>query len=354
VRQRIVIVYNDPTLSYCRGKVEEKSVLDIINSVKAVHESLLELGYEVTLFPLVPPFAEARERLEALNAEIVFNLFEGFCDHPEAEAMVAAAFGELGIIYTGCRPNALKLGLDKAKVKEILQEAGFTTPDFQLLSPATLDTFNLDFPCIVKPRADDASSWITADSLVDNISSLEKQVRLISKAYRGSALVERFIDGREFNATAMGNTQIEVLPASEITYSLSPDTPQILTYDAKWETESLYYKGTQAVCPAKINPQERRKIADTVMSVFKLIVYSGYARVDMRVDKDGNLNVIEVNPNPDISPDAGAALQAQAAGMNYTEFIGRIVNLALERDKYATDDSPYVKQGQGAITVNTK
>jgi D-alanine-D-alanine ligase len=354
VRQRIVIVYNDPTLSYCRGKVEEKSVLDIINSVKAVHESLLGLGYEVTLFSLVPPFTEARERLEALNAKIVFNLFEGFCDQPETEAMVAAALSELGIIYTGCRPNALKLALDKARAKEILKEAGFTTPDFQLLSPATLGTFSLDFPCIVKPRADDASSCITADSLVYDFSSLEKQVRLISKAYRSSALVERFIDGREFNATAMGNTQIEVLPASEIAYSLAPDTPQILTYDAKWETESPYYKGTQVVCPAKISPQERRKITDTVLSVFKLIVCSGYARIDMRMDKAGNLNVIEVNPNPDISPNAGAVIQAKAAGMSYTEFIGRIVNLALERDKYVLDNSPNVQPRQGVITVNTK
>lgn len=354
MRQRIVIVYNDPTLSYCRGKVEEKSFLDVINSVKAVHKSLLELGYDVTLFSLVPPLTEARERLKALNAEIVFNLFEGFCDQPETEARVATTLCELGITYTGCWADVLKLALDKARVKEILQEAGLTTPDFQLLNPETIDTFNLDFPCIVKPRADDASNGITADSLVYDFASLERQVRLVSRSFRSGALIERFIDGREFNATVMGNSQIEVLPASEIVYSLEPNTPPILTYAAKWDTKSSYYKGTKVVCPARINQQERHKIIDTVISVFKLIVSNGYARVDMRMDKGGNLNVIEVNPNPDISPNAGAAIQAKAAGMSYTEFIGRIINLALERHKNDVDNSAYVQPGQGFITTNTK
>lgn len=353
MRRRIVIVYNDPTLSYCRGRVEEKSVLDIISSVKAVHKALLELDYDVTLFSLIPPFSEARKRLEVLHADVVFNLFEGFCDQPETEAMVASELSELGFTYTGCRPKVLKLALDKARVKGILKQAGFNTPDFQVLTPETLDTFNLSFPCIVKPRADDASNGITEDSLVNDLPSLEKQVQSVSKSYRGGALVERFVDGREFNATAMGNRQVEVLPASEIRYSLEPDIPKILTYEAKWETESPYYKGTKNVCPAKISQRGLREITDTVRSVFELIIGTGYARVDMRMDEAGNINIIEVNPNPDISPDAGAALQAKAAGMSYAEFIGRIVDIALERDHNGAENPPDDRGGSGFAAADT-
>ena len=166
------------TPSYYDTTGEEKAVLGVLDAVKAVHKALLELGYEVTLLPLVPPFTEARKKLEALNVEVVFNLFEGFCGEPETEALVPETLTELGIPYTGCRADILKLALDKARVKEILKEAGIPTPDFQLLSPETLDTFRLDFPCIVKPRAEDASHGISADSLVKDFAALERQVRV--------------------------------------------------------------------------------------------------------------------------------------------------------------------------------
>jgi D-alanine-D-alanine ligase len=353
VRKLIAIVYNQPEESRYNSTGEEKAVLDVLDAVNAVHEALLELGHEVALLPLVPPFTEARKKLKALNAEMVFNLFEGFCDEPETEPLVPATLNELGIPYTGCRANVLQLALDKARVKEILKEAGFSTPDFQLLSPATLGDFRLDFPCIVKPRADDASNGITVDSLVHDFTALERQVRLVSESYRGGALVEHFIGGREFNATVMGNAQSVVLPISEIAYSLSPEMPRILTFAAKWEPKSPYYKGTKVVCPAKVTPQEREHITNTTMSVFKMFIDSGYARVDMRTDEAGKLNIIEVNPNPDISPDAGAARQSRAAGMSYAEFIGRILNLALERDKNDAENPSHVSQRQAGAADNT-
>ncbi|MGD0779288.1 MAG: ATP-grasp domain-containing protein [Dehalococcoidales bacterium] len=352
--QRVTIVYNEPFPSYYDTNGEDKAVLSVLDAVKAVRKALLELGHEVTLLPLVPPFTGARKKLETLDTSVVFNLFEGFYDEPETEALVPAALNALGIPYTGCRSDVLKLALDKASVKEILKEAGVPTPDFQLLSPATLDTFRLDFPCIVKPRAEDASNGITADSLVYDITTLEKQVRLVSESYHSGALVEHFIGGREFNATVMGNAQCVVLPVSEIAYSLAPDIPRILTFAAKWEPKSHYYKGTKVICPAKVTEQEREFVANTAMSVFKLLVGHGYARIDMRTDEAEKLNVIEVNPNPDISPDAGAARQSRAAGMSYAEFIGKILNLALERNKNDIKNTPNVSPGQAGVDDDTE
>jgi D-alanine-D-alanine ligase len=351
---RIAIVYNEPHPSRYDTTGEEKAVLGVLDAVSAVHKALLELGHEVTLLPLVPPFAEARKKLEALNAKAVFNLFEGFCGEPETEALVPATLTELGMPYTGCRADILKLALDKAGVKEILKEAGIPTPDFQLLSPATLDTFKLDFPCIVKPRAEDASHGISANSLVRDFAALERQVRAVTESYSSGALVEHFIGGREFNATVMGNSQYVVLPVSEIVYSLSPEIPRILTFAAKWEPSSPYFKGTKVVCPAKVSKQEREYVANTAMSGFKLLVGRGYARMDMRMDEAGRLNIIEVNPNPDISPGTGAARQSRAAGMSYAEFIGRILNLTLERDKNDAENPSHVSQGQAGAADNTK
>lgn len=354
MRQRIAIVYNEPHPSRYDNTGEVKAVLGVLDAVKAVRKALVELGHEVTLLPLSPPFSEARKKLETLNAAAVFNLFEGFCGEPETETLVPETLVELGIPYTGCNASILKLALDKARVKEILKEAGIPTPDFQLLGPATLDTFKLDFPCIVKPRAEDASHGITADSLVRDFGALEKQVKAVTASYSGGALVERFVGGREFNATVMGNSACVVLPVSEIVYLLAPEVPRILTFAAKWEPNSLYFKGTKVVCPAEVTPQEREYIAGTAMSAFKLLVGHGYARVDMRMDEAGKLNIIEVNPNPDISPGTGAARQSRAAGMTYAEFIGKIINLALERDKNGSEHPPDVSQGQAGVDGDTK
>jgi D-alanine-D-alanine ligase len=355
VRQGIAIVYNEPYPSRYDNAHEEKAVQGVLESVYAVYQSLLELGYDVTMVPLVPPFEQARERLSALRVEAVFNLFEGFCGEPETEAMVPEAMSAMGLAYTGCPPSVLRLALDKARVKEILKAAGIPTPQFQLLEPQTLSVFGLDYPCMVKPRSEDASHGITVESVVSDFASLERQVRMIHDAYGGSALVEEFLSGCEFNATVLGNRHFTVLPVSEIVYSLSPEIPRILTFAAKWEPESPYYQGTQAVCPAEIDDPLKEHIAETALAAFKILGCRGYARVDMRMDGKGCLNIIEVNPNPDISTVAGAARQALAAGMSYTNFIERIIELALENKDHDCKNPTHVRERQtGSIKATTQ
>jgi D-alanine-D-alanine ligase len=354
MRKSVAIVYNEPHPSRYDNAHEEKAVLGVLDAVNAVHQALIELGCEATLLPLVPPFEDARRKLAALGVDVVFNLFEGFCGEPETEALVPEALAELGLSYTGCHASIIRLALDKAKVKVILKGAGIPTPDFQLLNPQTLGTFRLGYPCIVKPRGEDASHGISADSLATDFSSLERQVRAITESYNSGALVERFIGGREFNATVMGNSQCVVLPVSEIVYSLSPEIPRILTFAAKWEPDSTYFKGTKVICPAEVSEEEREYIASTALAAFRLLVGSGYARMDMRMDERGRLNVIEVNPNPDISPDTGAARQSAAAGMTYSEFIEKIIELALEKEEHDGQNPPHVRRRQTGVNADTE
>src|SRR4030066_2513025 len=193
MHQRVAIVYNEPQPSRYDHAHEEKAVMGVLDAAKAVEKALCEPGHEVSMLPLAPPFEEAMKKLAALDVDVVFNLFEGFCGEPETEVLVPEALTELGIKYTGCRPPILRLALDKAGVKTILKEAGIATPDYQVLNPNNLHNFRLNFPCIVKPRAEDASHGITADSLVMEFFSLEKQVRSITESYKSGALVEHFI-----------------------------------------------------------------------------------------------------------------------------------------------------------------
>jgi D-alanine-D-alanine ligase len=305
------------------------AVLGVIESVDAVHQALLELGNEVQKLPLIPPIEIAEKELQAINADLVFNLFEGFSDDPRTEALVPEILSRLGIPYTGCTPHALRMALDKANMKVLLQGKNIPTPDFQVLSPGTLPIFCLNYPCIVKPRAEDASHGVTPESVVNDAAALARQVGLVSRDYGGSALVEEYIDGREFNATVICDGGCTVLPVSEIVYSLPEGAPRVLTFAAKWLPDSPFFDGTRAVCPAEIGPEEESVIKRTAVAAFCLLGGYGYGRVDMRFDRRGRLNVLEVNPNPDISPGTGAARQASAAGMSYAEFIGIITGLAL-------------------------
>jgi len=341
MRLRVAIVYNQPQRSRHDAIGEEKAILGVLEAVEAVHRSLLELSFDVTLVPLVPPLDQAERELRSLDTDLVFNLFEGFSDYPDTEPAVPEILSKMGIPFTGCPGSALRLALDKAKAKLILAAAGIKTPDFQLLNPETIGTFRLDYPCIVKPCCDDASNGISAESVVHDFPALARQVSRICGFYSSAAIVERLITGREFNATVMGNSELVALPVSEIVYSLPPGMPQVITFDAKWKPDSPYFKGTTPICPARIEAEEQRQITETITTVYRLLGCRGYARVDMRLDEEGKLNVIEVNPNPDISPGAGAARQAEAAGMTYTQFVESIVQLALDgkddEDRYPLD-----------------
>jgi D-alanine-D-alanine ligase len=350
---RIAIIYNEPQQSRYDMVGAEKAVLDVLEAVDAVHQALLELDFDVTVVPLVSPLEQAEKELRNLDTDLVFNLFEGFCGSPETEAAIPEILSKMGIPFTGCPGPVLSLALDKAKTKLILTAAGIKTPDFQLLNPKTLHMFRLDYPCIVKPCCDDASNGISAESVVHDFSALERQISMICDFYDGHAIVETFITGREFNATVMGNSEFIALPVSEIVYSLPPRMPEILTFDAKWETDSLYFKGTKPICPAEIEAEEQQHIAETITTVYRLLGCRGYARVDLRMDKEGQLNVIEVNPNPDISPGTGAARQAEAAGMTYTQFVEKIVQLALDGKDDENQYPLYVPRRQTSHNKNT-
>ena len=332
----MAIIYNRPEEDRYSAMGEQKAILGVLVEVKAVHDGLNRLGYAVERVPLSPPLEEVKETLSRISADVVFNLFEGFAGRPQTEAAVAAMLHELGLPYTGCSAPALSLALDKAKTKAILEANGLPTPAFQVLNPETVGLFALRFPCIVKPAAEDASHGLTERSVVTGSESLEEQVAYISGLYEGGALVEEYVDGREFNVSVMGNEEPVVLPMSEIVYTLPEGRPRILTFEAKWETASLYYKSSAPVCPADIDETIRQRIAGPAAAAYRLLGCTGYARVDFRMGSDLIPQIIEVNPNPDLSPGYGVALQAKVSGLSYPRLVERIIQLATERRAVGT------------------
>jgi D-alanine-D-alanine ligase len=298
---------------------------------RAVTKALKQLGHAAALLPVGKDIDKLIEKLRATPGQILFNLCEGFWGDSRKELHVAALFDLLGLAYSGSAPLCLGLTQDKVRTKDILVRHGLPTPKYILVKmgeqiPKTKD---LSYPLFVKPRFEDASLGITSDSLVETEAALKKRIQYIHDTYRQGALVEEYIDGREINAAILGNGPFEVLPLSEIRF-LPGLRHAIVSYDGKWLEDSPEYTRTEPVCPAPLKAKEAFLVKDVALRAYKLLECRDYARVDIRLRGDVPY-ILEVNANPDISPTAGLANAARAAGIAYPKLIERIVAMTLKR-----------------------
>lgn len=330
---KIGIVYNEPIPGRLHGLGEDGAEVGVLDAVSAVRQALETLRYEVETIPLRPPLTTAAADMTKVKAALIFNLFEGFDGEPGSEAALAEVLEQMGACFTGSPSRALRLSQNKAAEKQLLRSQGIPVPDWQVLSPQNLFHFNLKFPCIVKPQGEHASHGISAASVVNDLGVLSKQISFIFDAYHCQSLVEEFLPGREFCALVLGNGHLRLFPIEEIVYALPAGKPNILTYAAKWIPEDEYFIGTKTKCPADVTPEMSREIESMAMASFRAVGCRGYARVDMRQDKEDQLFVLEVNPNPDISSAGGARLQAEVGGLDHVSFINEILSLA--RDAFA-------------------
>jgi D-alanine-D-alanine ligase len=246
---------------------------------------------------------------------------------------IAGIYELLNVAYTGNKSWTLGTLIRKSKVKTILKKFGFLTPEHQIidvLQEITLNK-NLKFPLIVKPSREDASVGINNLSIVNNLEELRKQAEYVFGLVKQPILIEEYIEGRELNVAILGNEDAQVLPISEIDFSKLPTKlPKIVTYSAKWHEESDEYKGTNGVCPAILDQETEQKLKSIALQVYSLFDCCGYIRVDFRLSKDNLPYILEVNPNPDISIDAGFFRSAKNAGYTYSGMLRKIVELGFE------------------------
>jgi D-alanine-D-alanine ligase len=329
---KIGLIYNEPIPDRYSKMGEADAIADIFEEVEAVDKALHEMGYNVIKVPLIPPLEMVKEKIYNLDVDAFFNLFEGFAGRPETESIVAGILAVTGKPYTGSSPATLALALDKSKAKELLIGAGIPTPSYQVLTPAMTGQCHLRFPCIVKPVAEDASHGMSQNSVVNSRPALKQQVEKICSDYGGKAMVEEFIDGRECSATIMGNRNPRVLSISEIIYTLPAGMPRLLTFAAKWIPGDVYFEHTMPECPAQIDSELWQQLAGIALKAYRLMGCRGYGRVDFRINDAGQAYVLEINPNPDISPTSGAVHQASAIGLTYTQFVERILKLAFDEE----------------------
>jgi len=338
----VAVCYNLAPDAPVRGEARDRQAdSGATDEAHAVSRALRGLGHQVTLIPLGADILPFIKQLETVRPELVFNLCEAFWGDARQEMNLAGLFELLRIPFTGSRSLCLGLTQDKARTKSLLLQKGLPTPNFLLVLRG--EQFprvnNLNFPLIVKPRFEDASQGIDQESVVDDLTALNRRIRYVHEVYRQGALVEEFIDGRELNISIIGDTHLTVLPISEIRFDKKLPRP-IVCFDGKWDQGSNAYRQTKPVCPAPLTNKQDLLIRDLSLRAFKRLDCRDYARVDIRL-RDNTPYILEMNANPDISPDAGLARSAGIAGISYPKLIGSILAMARERKEqlHAETDS---------------
>jgi len=269
--------------------------------------------------------------------DLVFNMAESFGGKSALESNIAALLNLVGLRYTGSSPSGLMLAGDKALTKKVLSFHGIKTPEFATAFRGALEhAGNLTFPVIVKPPQEDASLGITAKSVVRDLKGLMEAMDDLQKEFKQPSLVEQYIEGREFYVGVLGNESATALPVIELDFSKFPtDKPKIASWQAKWGEDGAgsgaEFAGTESVFPTDVDPALVERMQRVAVDAFEALRLRDYARIDLRVTPEGEIFVIEVNPNCYLERESEFARAAAKSGLAYPALVERLVELASAR-----------------------
>ena len=347
---KITIIYNEPKhteasdhwLSRSQTEVNlstdfrDASEFGILEEMEAIAEAIKSGGHDVSIFSVDDDIHRLIDLLDHNPPDAVFNLCEAVLGKAELEMPIAGVYELFDVSYTGAPALTLGIALNKAIAKAIFVANGIPTPrHITVYKGDEVPNHDLHFPLIVKPIAEDASIGIDNNSIVYSDHSLRERVAFVHNEFKEGALVEEFIDGREINVAVLGTMTggFEALPVSEIRFDTMPEgNPHIVSYEAKWVEESPLYKTTVPHCPADLDPDIAQAAQALALKAADLLGLRDYGRVDMRMrGTDNALFVLEANPNPDISRDAGFIRSAITSGRTYEQILVHIAECALAR-----------------------
>lgn len=294
-----------------------------------VADALHKNGFETETFSFMRDIGALRERLTKLQPAVVFNLVETIFDRAGMVHLAPALLEEMNLPFTGSGSSGMYMSMNKIVSKRVMRGDGISTPDW-CEAP---DWHGLDENrrYIVKCATEHASIGLTADSIVTGRDAVIARVREVCREWPADWYAESFVEGREFNIAMLdGNEGGKIMPLAEMTFDGYPDDKaKIVDYHAKWTSNSFEYQNTaRRFLEDQTEPKLAEAVRQAVENCWRTFGLRGWARVDMRIDANGQPQVIDVNANPDLSDDAGMAAAAAQAGLSYHQMIGRIVEAA--------------------------
>jgi D-alanine-D-alanine ligase len=307
-------------------EAEWKTEFDVVTTLR-------KIGHEAELLGVEKDLGIIRTAIDIWKPHIVFNLLEAFHNVSLFEPNVVSYLELLRIPYTGSNPCGLLLAKDKGLSKKLMAYHRTPMPEFAVFQRGQKIRVpkRLMFPLIVKSLTEESSLGISQASVVDDEQKLRERVAFIHDSVGTDALVEQFIDGRELYVGVMGNQRLHVLPVWELQFTKMPDdVHRIATERVKW---SMKYQEKYGITTAEFKDAPEgtnERIRHVCKRVYRSLELSGYARIDLRLDKTGKIYVLEANPNPQIAQIEDFAESARRAGMPYKKLLQQILTLGLQ------------------------
>jgi len=277
------------------------------------------------------------QNLALARPDLVFNMAEGL--HGQSrEALVPAICEYLAVPYTGSDPLTLALSLHKGRTKETLAYRGVPTAPFICVDALTgLERMALPFPVFVKPIAEGSGKGVFTTNLCATPQALYERVGFLLERYAEPVLIETYLPGPEFTVAILGNgVEAYCLPVVGFDFSTLPQgAAPVYGYEAKWVWDRPEAPLAIFQCPAPVPAALYRELERTALDAYHALGCRDWCRVDLRVDRFGVPNILELNPLPGVIPDPAMnscfPKAARAAGFAYDELIQEVVRIAWRR-----------------------
>jgi D-alanine-D-alanine ligase len=303
--------------------------LDVLDEAKYFNKGLVALGYEVHQFEFENDLDRNTEIINEVRPDFIVNLVETINADGRLIHIAPAMFEHLAVPFTGCPSEAIYVTSNKLLSKKIMQLAGIRTPAFSI-DDEELIRRHSGKQFLLKSLWEHASFGMDEHDpvFIDSAETIAERLKE-KNAKQQLFFAEEYIEGREFNVSVIAGEKAPlVLPIAEIKFINFPGAkPKIVGYRAKWDETSFEFKNT---IRQFVNEHEEPELCERIRLICLLCWQEfdlrGYARVDFRMDKDGNLYVIEINANPCISADSGFVAAATQSGLSQVEIIKSIVN----------------------------
>lgn len=294
--------------------------------------TLRKLGHEVRPLGVKSDLGVIREAVGEWKPHIAFNLLEEFDGVAVYDQNVVSYLELLRVPYTGCNPRGLMLARDKVLSKKIFSFHRIPFPEFIMVKEgrSVRRPSWLPFPLIVKSVTEEASLGISQASIVEDDEKLKERVAFIHHSIGTGALIERYIEGREFYVGVMGNGHLHTFPVWELFMEKLPgDARRIATERVKWSRKYQDKYGIRSGEAKDLSDGKSEAIQHLAKRAYRALDLRGYARIDIRMDSEGNVYVLEANPNPQIAQDEDFADSAEKAGYSYKELLQELLVIGL-------------------------
>jgi D-alanine-D-alanine ligase len=307
------------------ARVPWKTEFDVVATLR-------EMGHEVYPLGVVGELAKIRQALAEHRPHVAFNMLEEFDGVALYDQHVVSYLELMKQPYTGCNPRGLLLARDKALSKKLLAYHRIRVPRFAVFARGRTvrRPRALHFPLFVKSVTEEASMGISKASLVRDDAHLVERVGFVHESVGTDAIAEEYIEGRELYVGMLGNRRLTTFPIWEMHFrKMPPDVPRFATGRVKWDVDYQKKWGIDTSAAEGLSPPLERRIVRTCRRAYRVLDLSGYGRMDLRLRADGEVFLLEANPNPQIGYGEDFAESAEVGGIAYDRLLQRIMNLGL-------------------------